>query len=564
VAFDTGIRHTFPNLRTSQGGFVNTDALVLSSGDRHTFPNLRTSQGGFVNADALVLSPGKRQTFPDLRTSSVLVLQGVVIFSASHHLYMSIMVPSVIDDTRRLALGVAVDFIGFPRIGRRPLPVQFEQRCKGIIREFYWEFGDGGYRFFSDPANIYKRVGVYDVLLRIRVGNRYYSCKKLEYIRVLAGDLIVSITDNALRCAITKDQGIGMYRIPVDKMPMPEARVGVLSILDSDGISRGLVLDSATGLWYDVTTRQVNGELVEWRGIDTTGLGDNDLTRSITFGQDRSKREKEKLRFLEAHIGIVPVKEENRDEAGYDANGFPSGMEADLEAFIDGEPDTAAAKIRAIPFDGELKIRGDLRLDRKVEAHGIQWKITTNRGAHSITGRQMSYVLSKKSSPPPLRLTSESEYQAELSEVVLWPWYIGGTLINRRTGTAITGATAAAGSAGLDERLASALKFSSVINLGSGSSSPISLIFWSTKPVTVMVGSTVVSTTEHGSYIYGMKTWSLYYSAAISASGAVTITPSEETELFDFRAFASLLSDEARTYYYDDVSGNGGKVVFPR
>jgi PKD repeat protein len=558
VAFTAGIRQTFPDLRLSGAGFVNSAGVVYSSGKRNTFPDLRYSGAGFVNSAGTVYSPGKRNTFPDLRLSTGIVFFPGAVFQPAVHLFLSI-IPSVDgDDTKRLALGIAVDFVGYPRIGRKPLTVQFEHQCRGPIVEFYWIFGDGKKSYHSDPGTIYKKVGIYDVSLRIRVQNKYYTVKKLRYIQVLEGDLIVSTTDTALRCAITKDQGIGMYRIPVADMPMPEARVGVLSIVDSDGVARGLVLDASTGLWYDVSTREVNGEAIEWMGI-----GGANLVRSIRFGEDKSKKENEKLRFGEGHLGILPIKEENRNESGYDENGFPDGMEAELKAYVDGEPTTPFAQIRAIPFDGELLVRGDLKTDKKIEAQRIQWELVTNRGAHSITQRQISYILTRKSSVPALRTMVESTYQRELASILLWPAWINGVLRDRRTGAAITGAEAAVQSPGLDSRTGSALKFSTTISLGT--CDPGSLFFWlHGSPVEINIGIGVYEPVVHGTVLSAGE-WTLYYVNAIESGGLISIVPTAgEVEMFDFRAYQTELSTVSRTYYFDDVEKTGGKVVLPR
>jgi PKD repeat protein len=558
VSFTPGIRQTFPDLRVSSGSFVDSGSGVFGFAVRQTFPGLRLTTGSFVDSGSGVFGSGKRFTFPDLRVSSGAVFEFPdMVSSNTHHLYISVLVPHSGDDTKHMALGISIDFVGVPRIGRKPLSVEFDQLCRGPIKEFYWLFGDGNHSYHSTPSNIYKRVGVYTVSLRGRIGNRYYTNRKIRYIIVLAGDLIVSTTDTALRCAITKDQGIGMYRMPVTGMPMPEARVGCLNIVDANGVSRGLVLDASTGKWYDVTTREVNGETTTWKGIDGANL-----VRSILFGEDHSRRENEKLRFGETHLGIRPIKEENRDETGYDENGFPDGMEAQLNAYVDGEPTTPIAKIRAIPFDGELKIRGDLKTDKKIGAARIQWELITNRGAHCITDRQANYIISRKSGAPPMRTMQEANYQRELNDVLVWPAWINGVLRNRRTGAQITTADGATAVLGLDGRTGSALRSSTELIFPS--STPPSVMLWASGTIVVKIGSNVLSMTAHDTVVQGATTWTLYYADSLAYTGTLSITPSGSVDLFDIRAFSAALSSAARTYYFEDVDGNEGKVVLPR
>jgi PKD repeat protein len=556
VATTPGINQTFPKLRLTSGSSINASAAVSSLGINQTFPNLQLTSGSGINASAAVSSPGINQTFPKLRiTTDNTIHFGIVISTYASNLYFSILPTSSIDDSRNLSLGVGVDFVGYPRIGRKPLGVDFNHLCRGPITEFYWLFGDGNRSYHSDPANLYTRVGIYDVYLRVRIGNRYYDLKKTRYIVVLAGDLIVSTTDTSLRCAVTKDQGIGMYRLPVTGMPMPEARVGVLSIIDDDGVNRGLVLDASTGKWFDVTTREVNGENTSWLGIASVNLD-----RTIRFGEDRSGKENEKLRFGEGHIGIRPLKETNRTEDGYDDNGFPDGMEATLSAYIEGEPTTPKAVIQSIPFDGGLLIRGDLRTDRKVEATRIQWEIVTNRGAHSITDKQMQYILSRKSASPALRVMPEGVYQKELANIITWPGWINRVLRDRKTGSIIS--VTATLCSGISGRPGSGIQISSPISLGSHS--PGSLFFWSSSPVVVEIDGSVITLLTDDNITAGGTTWTFYYADSITEEGIVTITPSGSTDLFDIRLFGGILSSDARLYYFSDVDGNNGRVVLPQ
>ncbi len=556
MAFTQGIHFSNRVTTLSTGGYVAAGNKTYSSGLHLVIPEISFSSGGYVATGNNTYSRGIHFILPVFSLSSLYIkMPEVIVFSGGVHCTFYGMPAYAGDDTVHISFGIAIDFRGFPRIGQKPLAVQFEQLCRGAIKQFFWQFGTGEHSYGSDPSYIYKNVGIYDVSLRVRIGNLYYTATKKRYIIVLAGDLIVSKTNTAIRCAITKDQGIGMYKLPVTNMPMPEARVGILSIIDSDGVARGLILDSSTGKWYDVTTRKTNTTSKIWTGIDGANLD-----RSFIFNEDKSRREGNMLRFKEGHLGIVPIEEENRDLAGYDENGFPDGMTVSLEAYLDGEPAIPYAKIDNIPFDDSLLVRGDLRSDRKIEAARIQWRVETNRGAHLITNWQRMYVHSQKSAAPAMRTMVESDYQRELTNVLMWPGIINGILRNRRTGWQITADYSAV--TGLDGRTNSAARFDATIYLNPAAVVQ-TLMFWATEAVTVLIGTTPVAMTAHGSMTYAGKTWTLYHADALGLSGTISIEPSVETDLFDLRAFAASLSVAARGYYFDNVNENEGKVVLP-
>lgn len=559
MAFDeTGIRGTIKT-RLSQGGFIEASAIVYSTLSRlTTYEKTGFFSGGFIEAGTAVFSLlTKHCTYEETRLSGgvFVLLPSVIVFSPrSIHCVLIVLPQFVGDETRHISHGVGVDFIGYPRIGRKPLPVQFEQRCRGAIREFYYTFGDGDHSYYSDPGHLYKKVGIYDVSLRIRIGNRYYTIKKRRYIVVLAGDVIVATTNKALRVAITQEQGIGMYRLPVENMPMPEARVGTLTVIDSTGVARGLILDSATGKWFDITTRNTNTTSKVWLGKDAT----NEPERYFMLGEDRSTRQNDKLRFIEGRLGIFPILETNRGAVGFDENGFPSGMELKLDAYIDGNPSTPAATMDNIPFDGSLLARGDIKADKRIEGNRIQWKVTVNRGAHIIKQFLRRYIHSGKAAPPDMRISKELDYQEELGAIAMWPMWSGSTLINRRDGAVISiSATAAAG---MDGYPGSAIRITAPVTLGSITFA--TLLFWAKGPIAATSGGTALTLVTLGTHVVSGETWTLYY-VNTTGSGALVLTPTGSADIFDLRALPVALSANAREYYYTNVANNDGKEVFP-
>ncbi len=77
-----------------------------------------------------------------------------------------------------LTVGKLLDFTWNPRYGRAPLRVQFTSLCSPMVTQWFWQFGDGFNSIDQNPVHIYKRPGVYDVSLQVRIAMRWYEVKK--------------------------------------------------------------------------------------------------------------------------------------------------------------------------------------------------------------------------------------------------------------------------------------------------------------------------------------------------------------------------------------------------
>jgi len=212
---------------------------------------------------------------------------------------------------------------------------------------------------------------------------------------------------------VEEEQGIGPYGLPCDDMPLPEARVGVLLISDSNALLRGLVLDFETGQWWDVTTRP--GKAGSGMSYSWTGISGNKIQRSVSLMEDCGTYEHEVLEHLLSHIYMRPLDPANRGQAGYDVAGFPSDLEINLNLYVNGEQTTPTTTIKDI-----FKTAGDLKTDRKVQGNRIQLEIVSNTGDHIITQRQQYYVQKDEAAGPELSENNEMAWQAELADTLFW------------------------------------------------------------------------------------------------------------------------------------------------
>ncbi|HOL41273.1 MAG TPA: PKD domain-containing protein [Methanospirillum sp.] len=77
------------------------------------------------------------------------------------------------------------DFLANPTYGKAPLQVQFTDCSKGAVKEWKWDFGDGGTAYEQNPTHVYQRPGKYTVTLTVSSPTAGSSTKvKEKYIIV--------------------------------------------------------------------------------------------------------------------------------------------------------------------------------------------------------------------------------------------------------------------------------------------------------------------------------------------------------------------------------------------
>lgn len=445
-----------------------------------------------------------------------------------------------------IVVGIQVDFDAAPLRGQQPLEVQFNNLSGGPIQEYFWSFGDGKYSYTYDPVHVFEKVGLYTVSLRIRISLKLITYTRPYYIRVYPGGLIVARTTRCYRFAVLPEHGVGPSEYLGSAWPFPEARTGTIRIFDDNDQAHMLVLNNKDGYFYDISTRDGppgSGLSRVWKdGADISGAGGTDILPTALFPEDRGGFEHYFLEHKESHIYARPYDE---------AVGFPSGLEFGLDIFEEGEPSDAAASTADIPLDG------DIGFDKRIEAHRLQLKLSANMSQHLIVGRQQYYVASDRAAAPDKRIMTESDYQEEFSLPLLWIWTKGGTPADRAQGAALS--LTATGTTGVDGESGSAIQFDavqtfpSVAMTGAGE-----LLFWYQGTLTVTIGGTPITMTDHGTY----SGWTLAYASGITATGDLVITPTSGTvKIFDLRAFNTAITSGARAYYYTDVSNNSGNVM---
>jgi PKD repeat protein len=423
------------------------------------------------------------------------------------------------------------------------------------VDSYYWQFGDGEESYEKTPSHIYRKYGKCSVILKTSDGGVVTTTRYANYITVHEGDLVTSQSNRCLRYAVKQDQGIGFYNMPVTNMPMPSVYHPGFLIKDNAGHLHFLVFDNVSGKLYDITTRKgpaASGLVHVWTGKDGTNL-----TRNVKFGEDTGSSESDFIKHTLSHLFIRPFDEDNRSATGFDAYGYPTGLLVDLKLYKDGAPSTPTTTIHSIPLDGDCKT------DRKVEGHRLQLEVSTNRGSHLVINRQQIYIASSRAAAPDKRISTEHGYQAELADVLFWPWYRGdGTLVDRYSGSepVITGITRVAGPEATGTQ---GMQFAGTLNFGSKTIAAATIMLWvkaSTTKVYVGADEITLLTWSNG----GRTTdWILKYAKNVTKTGALTVVAVTSDSCAHVRVVTGSVSDDAINYYGEDILDNSGKIVLP-
>ena len=300
-----------------------------------------------------------------------------------------------------------------------------------LVYSYLWDFGDGSSSTEPSPTHIYERPGIYSVTLVITTTDTdtndvtTETVSKSDYIAVSYSPINARRTNKSFTLGlIGGEQGIG-FSENTGEFPMPEARTGVIKVLDDNEQPHVVVLDFKNGTFYDITTR--NGPkgsgLVEVfkdkvginiNGYQTDDTNGYDIPCEVAFKEDKGELEKYFIEHLETNVYVRPDDEDNRDEIGFDDKGFLTGIQFEIEAYVDGEPDTYVAKAE------DIGLKGNVVYDRKVEGHRVQTRFRSTKGAFSIVGRQIDYIAKDKPSKVEDRIMTEGDYQEVLVPDVFW------------------------------------------------------------------------------------------------------------------------------------------------
>lgn len=301
------------------------------------------------------------------------------------------------------------------------------------IKSVLWNFGDGRTSTEYNPKHTYAMPGKY--LWRLTVTDLFgREVKSYGYIYVTEWDYIndtlhATYTDKCYRFALKPSQGVGAVEWSGDEWLWPAAYGGTCKALDDSGTTIALVLNNANGRYYRVGVRD------QWFDrLDS--YGGSNIECSFKLKEITAVAgEYQELEHIESHVHMRPFWESNRSQNGYDSSGFLEDYALNLQIYADGEQTTPEAQLQEVPRYGDYIYR------KRVEARRLQLEISIDTsGWRCIKAQQMFMPLDKVAGPA-LDYPSESGWQAEFSQPVLWfSRDDSNPDLNRATGSDFSGA----------------------------------------------------------------------------------------------------------------------------
>jgi len=136
-----------------------------------------------------------------------------------------------------------------------------------------------------------------------------------------------------------------------------------------------------------------------------------------------------------------------------------------------------------------------------------------------------------------------------------------GTFTYQTTGGGGTGTT---GVTGPDNRSGSALNLTAAQDYGTVTIDEGSVLIWHTAAIALTIGGVTISLTAHDTFVLGSDTWSLSYATGITGTGALVVTPTTTSKVFDIRGYNSEIDTETLDYLFTDVTAREGRNLLPR
>jgi PKD repeat protein len=280
------------------------------------------------------------------------------------------------------------------------------------IKSVLWKFGDGRSSTEYNPVHTYVMPGIYTWILvvtdlfgrtirttgTIRVWDWGYTNDALH----------VAYTTKCYRFAIANHQGVGGVEWTGDNWIWPTAYTGTCKGLDDAGNTISLVLNNSNGRFYRIGLRDI------WE--DRIGTyGGYPIECSFRLKEHTAVAgEYEEIEHIESHVHMRPFWEENRNQSGYDENGFLDDYAVTLKMYENGEPTTPSAKINQVPRYGDYVFR------KRVEARRLQLEVIVDTSGWRCIKVQQQMMSINKAAGPGFDTPTEDTWQGEFATPDLW------------------------------------------------------------------------------------------------------------------------------------------------
>ena len=427
---------------------------------------------------------------------------------------------------------------------------------------------------------------------------------KENYITVWPGGVKVSETNRTLSFAIEPSQGKLWREFGGPGWVQPESVVGTFEVFTDDEQPVTCITDARTGKTYRLATRNgPAGSGVVRRFTDRYGQygGGIEIPWAIRFKEHTAPEEHEMIKHLLSLFNFRPQAEDSKSAAGHDSGGYRNAQEVSLTVYKDGDV-IRATITRKIP------LKGSIVFDQQIAANRVQLELNGTASELRITEQRTDYEVLQQRVKPDDRIMAYHDYQAELSKPLFRVSRGKNLLMNLAKGTQVTGSIFGS-TVGPDGAAGSAMVFSAASTISDTLSTTLTgdltALFWvsslaaSTEVFrvgTLIVrverigvvyfvnvndngtmhvqglswsgtGWTLVRVTRSGNHwVIGENGQPLITNLAPSVNiftGDMEIQAANPKHAFDVRLYASAISAETFTWYYENVVNEQGKAVLP-
>jgi hypothetical protein len=303
------------------------------------------------------------------------------------------------------------------------------------VPEFQWYLGDGAVSTERDPFHRYKMPGEYTAI-RVRTVGGVEDIDSV-IIRIydwyLNEDLHVAFTNRCFKSAVYPHQGVGIVERSGDNWVWPEAWVGTCNGFDQVNNHISLVLDNASGRFYQI------GIPEQWLDrLDTISEypeGGFEIASWFMLKEHISSQgEYEDVRHEESYVYLRPFQEIYRTLDGYQADtGMRGRFNVGASLYVDGEL-SPEGTIQRVP------LRADYVFREKIQAPRIQLRVDFTAAGWRCVGVANKVEELDKKRGPIYNTKFETTAQRQFATPDLWiSRNSTNPVLNRVNGNTIAG-----------------------------------------------------------------------------------------------------------------------------
>jgi hypothetical protein len=377
--------------------------------------------------------------------------------------------------------------------------------------------------------------------------------------------------------SINPNQGYGFSEF-ASSWPLSELNISNLKIIDNNNKIRYIVFDNSNLKFYEIGLRENYSDITlanlyrDKVSLDKTTY--EEITPEITFKSDIGESENYIIQHDEGRFHLRPISNDYINVNGFTSQGYLSGIQFSIQTFVNDDP------LKDYYTLTNISKNNDLIYDKNIEGNRLQTKITSTKSGFRLISRQQNYIVKDIRYNLDDRITTENDYQYNISNPLFWITRGETPTKELITNTDLVGIITQ--TEGPDLKTNSALYISGTeINIGTTiNTNSKSIVMWGVNniddtltisPVYISgkVGNNLISSPSGFFNVYSyiddsLKRWRMLYASGITASGLIKLGCIQDTSfyLFDIRVIEGNIIPNL-AYMFNDIKNNSGNNTCP-